>query len=57
MKKIPTMFVREFDGHKIVNITPVFTSEVCRNVLLYGNPTIKFDGAACAIFDRIAEGG
>lgn len=45
------MFVREFDGHKIVNITPVFTSEVCRNALLYGNPTIKFDGAACAIFD------
>lgn len=51
MKKIPTMFKREFDGHKIVNILPEFESTACEFALKHGQPTLKIDGAACAVFD------
>lgn len=51
MKKIPTVFVREFSGHKITAIKPEFTSKECEEAFLFGTPTLKIDGAACAVFD------
>ena len=51
MKKIPTMFIREFQGHKIVGIKNEFTSPECEQALINGRPTIKFDGACCMIDD------
>ena len=53
MKKIPTMYERVFEGHKIVGIKPVFTSEICREALERGTPTIKYDGAACFMYHGI----
>ena len=50
MKKIPTLFVREFNttGDK-VSISNEFTNEICKEAFLYGTPTIKFDGSCCAV--------
>lgn len=45
MKKIPTMFKRVFDGHKIVETLPEFESELCKTALEIGTPTVKFDGS------------
>ena len=50
MKKIPTLFKREFDGHKVVNITDEITPG-CEEAFLYGAATMKIDGACCAIID------
>lgn len=49
MKKIPTVFVREFDNHRITGIKPEFTNERCKDAFLNGLATIKYDGACCAI--------
>lgn len=51
MKKIPTLFKREFENHKVVKILPEFTNEKCREALIKGAPTIKIDGSCCAIID------
>lgn len=51
MKKIPTLFVREFENHKVVRVTKEFTSEECKRAFLEGTPTIKFDGSCCAVID------
>lgn len=48
MKKIPTLFKREFENHKIVSISNEIT-EGCEDAFLYGDATIKFDGSCCAI--------
>lgn len=45
MKKIPTMFERVFDGHKIVAVTHHFTNDLCEKALEFGTPTIKYDGS------------
>lgn len=50
MKKIPTLFVRKFENHKIVGITPEIT-EGCEDAFLYGDATVKMDGSCCAIID------
>lgn len=50
MKKIPTLFVRKFESHKIVGVTDEITPG-CEEAFLKGLPTIKFDGACCAIID------
>lgn len=50
MKKIPTLFVREFDGHKIVGITNEITPG-CEEAFLHGDATIKIDGSCCAIIN------
>lgn len=52
MKKIPTLFKRTFDGHKIVGITDEITPG-CEKAFLEGDATIKFDGSCCAIIDGI----
>lgn len=52
MKKIPTLFVREFENHNVKSIKPVLTSETLRWVLDgEGTATVKYDGACCAIID------
>ena len=52
MKKIPTLFVRKFEGHKIVDITDEITPG-CEEAFLNGIATVKFDGSCCAIIDGI----
>ena len=52
MKKIPTLFHREFDNHKIIGITPEIT-EGCEEAFLHGTPTIKFDGSCCAVINGV----
>jgi hypothetical protein len=52
MKKIPTLYKREFDtnGNK-VSISNGFTNDICKQALAEGTPTIKFDGSCCAIIN------
>ena len=50
MKKIPTLFERVFDEHKIVDVLPNITPG-CEEAFRYGTATIKFDGSCCAIID------
>ena len=49
MKKIPTLFERQFDGHKVVGITDKVTPGMEWVLEGEGEATVKFDGAACAI--------
>jgi hypothetical protein len=51
MKKIPTLFKREFKDHKVVKVLPEFTDELCKKAYFLGQPTIKFDGSCCAIIN------
>ena len=53
MKKIPTMFVREFSGHRITGIRPEFTNETCKEALERGTATVKIDGACCAVINGV----
>ena len=50
MKKIPTLFTRVFQGHKIVDILPDITPG-CEEAFLNGAATIKVDGSCCAVID------
>lgn len=50
MKKIPTLFTRVFEGHKIVDILPEITNG-CEEAFLNGIATIKVDGSCCAVID------
>lgn len=50
MKKIPTLFTRVFDKHKIVDILPDITPG-CEDAFLNGKATVKIDGACCAVID------
>lgn len=51
MKKIPTLFEREFKDHKVVGIT----DKVCPGMEWVlegkGEATVKWDGSCCAIID------
>lgn len=51
MKKIPTLFKREFANHTIVRTLPIVTRGY--EWVLHGDgyPTVKMDGACCAIID------
>lgn len=52
MKKIPTLFKREFDGHKIINVLPELADPSLQWVLDgEGVATVKWDGACCAFID------
>ncbi len=51
MKKIPTLFEREFENHKVVKVLPKFTNINCEHAFHFGIPTIKFDGSCCAIIN------
>lgn len=51
MKKIPTLFKREFEGHKIVGITDEVTEGMEWVLEGKGVATVKVDGSCCAIID------
>lgn len=51
MKKIPTLFERVYENHKIVGIKDVVTPG-CEEAFKNGIATIKIDGSCCAIIDR-----
>ncbi len=52
MKKIPTLFEREYSDHKVVGIKPILTSPDLQWVLDgEGIATEKIDGSCCAIID------
>lgn len=51
MKKIPTVFQREYKDNKVVGIKNVFTNERTRYAFEHGIPTVKWDGSCCAIID------
>lgn len=52
MKKIPTLFKREFEGHTIVRVLPELSDESLQWVLDgEGTATVKIDGACCAIIN------
>lgn len=50
MKKIPTLFKREFACHKVVSISNEIT-EGCEDAFLHGIATTKYDGSCCAIIN------
>jgi hypothetical protein len=51
MKKIPTLFKREFEGHNIVNILPEVTEGMEWVLKGEGTATVKIDGSCCAIIN------
>lgn len=53
MKKIPTLFKREFDEktHKIINILPEVTEGMEWVLNGEGTATVKIDGSCCAIIN------
>lgn len=53
MKKIPTLFEREFANHKVVSIKPIATPGFEWVLQGEGIATVKYDGACCAIFDGV----
>lgn len=53
MKKIPTLFERVFQGHKIIDILPNVTPGFEWVLQGEGVATLKFDGSCCAIFDGV----
>ena len=50
MKKIPTLFKREYANHRVVAIADEITPG-CEEAFLHGIATVKVDGACCAIID------
>ena len=50
MKKIPTLFTRVYENHKIVDILPEITPG-CEEAFINGVATIKVDGSCCAVID------
>lgn len=51
MRKIPTLFEREFLDHKVVSIKPIVTPGLEWVLQGDGIATVKIDGACCAIID------
>lgn len=50
MKKIPTLFEKVYENHKVVGIKPNITPG-CEVAFFQGIATVKFDGTCCAIID------
>ena len=50
MKKIPTLFTRVFDNHRIVDILPEIIPG-CEEAFKNGIATVKIDGCCCAIIN------
>lgn len=51
MKKIPTLFKRVYENHKIVDILPEVTEGFEWVLKGEGIPTVKYDGSCCAVID------
>lgn len=50
MKKIPTLFERVYENHRVVGITQNITPG-CEEAFLHGDATVKIDGSCCAIIN------
>lgn len=50
MKKIPTLFERQFEEHKVVYINPVVDPSLQWVLDGKGIATVKYDGSCCAIY-------
>lgn len=50
MKKIPTLFERVFENHKIIEIHNKITPG-CKDAFRHGVATVKLDGACCKIIN------
>lgn len=53
MKKIPTLFDRQFIDHKVVKVLPTVTEGLERVLDGEGMATVKWDGSCCAVIDGI----
>lgn len=53
MKKIPTLFEREFRDHKVISIKPIITPGLEWVLNGEGVATVKFDGSCCAMINGI----
>lgn len=53
MRKIPSLFKREFKNHEVKKCLPVIEIPHGADILLEGTPTIKYDGACCMIKNTI----
>ena len=53
MKKIPTLFVREFENHRVVKVTEAITPGMEWVLNSEGVATLKFDGSCTAIINGI----
>lgn len=53
MKKIPTLFKREFENHSVVRTLPEITEGMEWVLAGKGDATVKIDGACCAIIDGV----
>jgi hypothetical protein len=53
MKKIPTLFVREFENHHVIKVTDQVTPGFEWVLDGLGKATIKYDGACIAIIDGV----
>lgn len=53
MKKIPTLFEREFENHRIVRILPNISPDLAWVMAGEGVATIKWDGACCAVINGV----
>lgn len=51
MKKIPTLFKRVYENHKIVGILPEVTEGFEWVLDGEGVPTVKYDGSCCAVIE------
>ena len=51
MKKIPTLFERVYENHKVVDILPKVTEGMEWVLAGEGIATVKWDGSCCAIID------
>ena len=53
MKKIPTLFEREFENHRLVRILPNVRPDLAWVLNGEGIATVKWDGACCAVFGGV----
>lgn len=53
MKKIPTLFERRFENHKVVEVLPIVTPGFEWVLKGEGDATIKIDGSCCAYFNGV----
>ena len=53
MKKIPTLFEREFENHRIVRTLPNVSPDLAWVMAGEGVATIKWDGACCAVINGV----
>ena len=53
MKKIPTLFEREYKDHKVIGIKPIVTPGLEWVLEGEGVATVKYDGSCCAIINGV----